>query len=71
VVLSTGTSFLRKQVSSEQRSLSHGSFNEIPVQVGNDIIDSDEGNVRLDISMLAPGVYFVRVGWQVLKFVKM
>ncbi len=38
---------------------------------GNDIIVSDDGNVRLDISMLAPGVYFVRVGGQVLKFVKM
>ncbi len=35
-VASTGMSFLRKQVSSEQRSSSHGSFNEIPNQVGND-----------------------------------
>ncbi len=66
VVLSTGTLFLRKQVSSEQRSSSTGSFNEIPVQVGNDSQD-----IRLDVSSLAAGVYFVRVGGQVLKFVKM
>ncbi len=38
---------------------------------GNDIIVSDEGNVRLDISMLAPGVYFIKVGDIVSKFVKM
>ncbi len=59
VVLSTGTSFLRKQEST-------GSFNEIPVQVGNDSQD-----IRLDVSGLATGIYFVRVGEQMLKFVKM
>ncbi len=66
VVLSTGTSFLRKQVSSEQRSSSPGNADEIPDQVGNDSQD-----IRLDVSGLAAGVYFVRVGGQVLKFVKL
>ncbi len=39
VVLSTGTSFLRKQVSSEQRSSSYGSFNEIPAFAGMTILN--------------------------------
>jgi len=38
---------------------------------GNDILISSEGNVRIDISSLSPGVYFVRVGGRMYKFVKM
>jgi len=30
-----------------------------------------EGNLRLDVSGLPAGVYFMRVGGQVLKFVKL
>jgi len=38
---------------------------------GNDILVSSEGNVRIDISSLSPGVYFVQVGDKMFKFVKM
>jgi hypothetical protein len=38
---------------------------------GNDIFVSEEGNVRIDISSLSPGVYFVRIGSYFAKFVKM
>jgi hypothetical protein len=38
---------------------------------GNDIFVSSEGNVRIDISGLAAGVYFVRVGDVVRKFFKL
>jgi len=38
---------------------------------GNDILVSSEGNVRIDISSLSPGVYFVSVGGKMYKFVKM
>jgi len=51
------TSFLRKQES-------HGS-NEIPNQVGN-----DSHVIRINISQLSPGVYFVRIGSYFAKFVK-
>jgi len=37
---------------------------------GNDNLVVCEGNFRIDISSLSPGVYFVRVGNEVLKFVK-
>jgi len=37
---------------------------------GNDILVSSEGNVRLDISSLSPGVYFVKIGSYFAKFVK-
>jgi len=37
---------------------------------GNDILVSTEGNVRLDVSVLSPGMYFVSVGGQMYKFVK-
>jgi len=57
-VLNTSTSFLRKQES-------HGNFNEIPNQVGN-----DSQVIRLDISSLSPGVYFVKIVGKVSKFVK-
>jgi len=57
-VLNTSTSFLRKQES-------HGNFNEIPNQVGN-----DSQVIRIDISSIPPGVYFVRVGGKVMKFIK-
>jgi len=32
---------------------------------------SKEGNIRLDVSYLSPGVYFVQVGDRIFKFVKM
>jgi len=38
---------------------------------GNDIFVSSEGNVRINVSSLSPGVYFVRIGEKVQKFVKM
>jgi hypothetical protein len=37
---------------------------------GNDIFVSSEGNVRIDISGLAAGVYFIRLGDSVQRFVK-
>jgi len=58
-VLNTSTSFLRKQES-------HGSYDEIPNQVGNDI-----QSFRIDVSSLSPGVYFVSVGGKMYKFVKL
>jgi len=38
---------------------------------GNDILVSSEGNIRIDVSSLSPGVYFVSVGGRMYKFVKM
>jgi len=38
---------------------------------GNDILVSSEGKVRIDVSSLSPGVYFVSVGGRMYKFVKM
>jgi len=38
---------------------------------GNDILVSSERNVRLDVSVLSPGMYFVSVGGRMYKFVKM
>ena len=38
---------------------------------GNDILAFDESKVRIDISSLSPGVYFVSVGGQMYKFIKM
>jgi len=38
---------------------------------GNDILVSDEGKVRIDISSLSPGVYFVKVSELVSRFIKL
>jgi hypothetical protein len=38
---------------------------------GNDTFVSTEGNIRIYISHLRTGVYFVRVGGHIHKFVKM
>jgi len=37
----------------------------------NDILVSSEGKVRIDISSLSPGLYFVSVGGRMYKFVKL
>jgi len=38
---------------------------------GNDIFVFDEKNVKINVSQLSPGVYFVRIGSYFAKFVKM
>ena len=52
-------SFLRKQESPVNTD-------EIPGQAGN-----DSSIIRLDVSHLPPGVYFVQIGSRVQRFVKM
>jgi len=38
---------------------------------GNDIFVSSEGNIRIDVSSLPPGIYFLKIGSLVSKFVVM